>query len=342
MPRPSLILNHMAISRVGGTHGLLKGSVGNDTYLIVKSPNGDYTQVVQAKKTTHTDTKTVRLAVQQMCTAIVEAMMRDLKPIIKYSFQSAKNKTTSVNMFSQFALRSLANDCRSYWWQDGDFYYPDAGARTPVAGPFILSSGTLPYNCFSNYLSAVDYIDSLPISQKPSSHVFMNGGVVIFKTDSSDITIADFMKRNRLQYSSQIFVAFFTQKIDSDTEKITNKYHYAMITLNPRVRKDALISEETLMSLFVVQQTDNYGLAFNDKNRDLIAGALWDDRLVETDVVSIAAFSRDIYVGKTLVSDSKFIPTIGRQWPYYSHNMPAVQLWSWMHASPGTIYDYPW
>ena len=142
----------MAISRVGGTHGLLKGSVGNDTYLIVKSPNGDYTQVVQAKKTTHTDTKTVRLAVQQMCTAIVEAMMRDLKPIIKYSFQSAKNKTTSVNMFSQFALRSLANDCRSYWFQDGDFYYPDAGARTPVAGPFILSSGTLPYNCFSNYL----------------------------------------------------------------------------------------------------------------------------------------------------------------------------------------------
>lgn len=332
----------MAISRVGGTHGLLKGSVGNETYLIIKSPNGEYTQVVQAKKTTHTDTKTVKLAVQQMCTAIVEAMMRDLKPIIKYSFQAAKNKTASVNMFSQFALRSLANDCKSYWFQEGDFYYPDAGAYTPVAGPFILSSGTLPYNCFAKCQSAVDYIHDLPLEQKPSGYHFANGGAVIFKTGSSDQTIADFMKRNRLQYSSKIFIAFFTEFIDAETEKVSNKYHFAVISLNNRVRKDALISVDTLESLFIVQQKEKYGIFVNDKNRDVVAGAMWDDRLYETDVVSIAAFSMDMYLGKTLISDSRFEPTGDRQWPYHHFDMPAVQLWSWMHSSPGTIYDYPW
>lgn len=332
----------MAISRIGGTHGLLKGSVGDDTYLIVKSPSGSYTQIVQQKKTTHTDTKTERLAVQQMCTAIVEAMMRDLKSIIKVSFQSAKNKTASVNMFSNFALRSLANDCKNYWFQDGDFYYPDAGSKTPVAGPFILSSGTLPYNSFSEVLSAHQYVDNLPVSLKPSEHVFMNGGVVVFKTGDADKSIGDFMARNRLQYTTQVFVAFFTEKIDADTEKVYNRYRYAMISLNPRVRKDEPISIESLKALFVVQQADDYGLVVNDKNLDVIAGAMWDDRILETDIVSIAAFTRDNYQGKTLIHDSKFMPTSGRQWPYYHQNMPAVQLWSWMGARPGTIYDYPW
>lgn len=332
----------MAISRIGGTHGLLKGSVGNDTYLIVKSPSGEYQQVIQAKKTTHTDTKTERLAVQQMCTAIVESMMRDLKPIIKFSFQAARNKSQSVNMFSQFGLRALANDCRNYWFQDGDFYYPDSGANTPVAGPFILSSGSLPYNAFQGVMSAHAYVDGLPLSEKPTGFVFLNGGCVVLRRKSSDETIGDFMMSNRLQYTSQIFVAFFTEKIDASSDRIINHYHKALVTLNPRVRKDFPLSVESLSALFAIQQDDDFGIMVNDKNHDVCLGSMWLDRNLETDVVSIAAFTRDNVLGKTLVSDSRFVPTAGRRWPYYSGFMPAVQLWSWMKAPQSSIFDYPW
>lgn len=332
----------MAVSRVGGTKGLISGSVGDNTYLIVKNPSGVYTQVVQQKKTTHANTKTERLAVQQMCTAIVEAMMRDIKPIIKYSFQSARNVTSSVNTFSQFALLALSQDCKANWFQSGDFYYPDKGTHTPVAGPFTLSSGSLPYNAFQSVQSVVDYVNALPVEQKPSALLFMNGVAAILSPRPSDKTIGDFMYSNRLTYTSQIFVACFTERIDSDKEKVYNQYHYAVVSVNPRVLRDAPISVDTLSSLFSVKSSDEFGLMVNPINLDVVAGAFWYDRLLETDVVSVGGFTRDLYMGKWLVRSSKFVPATGRSWPYYSNAMPAVQLWSWMGGKPSQIYDYPW
>lgn len=332
----------MAQSRIGGTKGLLSGSVGDNTYLIVKNPSGSYSQVVQQKKTTHANTKTERLAVQQMCTAIVEAMMRDIKPIIKLSFQSAQNKSQSVNAFSQFALQALAQDCKNNWYQSGDFYYPDKGSHTPVAGPFTLSSGSLPYNAFHSVRSVQEYYNALPFAQKPPQLLTTNGGVAILKKGAADSTIGDFMKSNRLQYATQIMIAFFTETIYADTEKVVNLYHYAQVSLNPRVSRDLPISVESLAALFLVDSSDDMGVFVNPRNLDVLVGSMWRDPDLLSDVVSIGGFTRDLYMGKVLVRFSKFEPTGGRSWPYYARAMPAVSLWSWMGGRQSQIYEYPW
>lgn len=332
----------MATSRVGGTKGLLTGSVGGDTYYVQNDGNGNITQVVQQKKTTHTNTKTTRLAVQQMCTAIIEAMMRDLKPLIKISFQSAKNKTTSCNMFSQQGLMTLAQACRQHWYDNSDFYFPYKSEKAAVSGPFLLSSGSLPYNAFQGFGSIEDYSRSLAVESKPSWILDYNGAGVWFSAGKNVNTVGEFMKANRLTYSTMIGAAAFYEYINIETEKTYVGYKVALISINPEISPSSAISENALRALFRIQTKDPFSFLFNPKNNDCVVGSFFLDRDREYTMQSGAAFTRDYYLGRLYISDSIFHPLSGSRYPYITNQYPSQVLWSWLDLDTAQIIDYPW
>lgn len=332
----------MATSRVGGTKGLLTGSVGSDTYYVQNDGNGNITQIVQQKKTAHTNTKTVRLAVQQMCTAIIEAMMRDLKPLIKISFQSAKNKTSSCNMFSQYNLRLLAQDVRQHWYDSGEFYYPQRRFFSPVAGPFTLSCGSLPFNAFAGVGTPETWDRQVNILPRPGWAFGHSGVCVWFKCPAYLQTIGQFMKYNRLSYSSVICAAGFYDFIDTDNDKTQSGYIYAIISINPMVSSNSPISEDSLSSLFIITASWPITFHFLDLNRDVVVGAMRKDDFKLYTIFSYAAFTRDYYNGRLLISDSQFLTAPESSWPYELGSTPASSLWSWLNLEFPQKIDYPW
>ena len=116
---------NMASGRVGGTKSLKSGKVGDTVLGIVQEPNGSYAQKVSAYVPTKPQTQTVKLAVQQMCTAMVQAMMRDLKPLAKVAFQSGANKAKSLNAYSCFNLLKVAREAKDYLNETHDFEFAE-------------------------------------------------------------------------------------------------------------------------------------------------------------------------------------------------------------------------
>lgn len=332
----------MAYSRVGGTKGLMSGSVGQQTYYIIKSEDGKYYQRVQAKKEYHSDSITLRLATQRMCTAIIEAMMRDLKPLAKMAFQSAKNKTQSVNAFSSFNLRLLAQDCRQHWDNTGAFYYPVQGEKAAVAGPFYLSSGSLKYDAFEKVWHFPEWYRSFPVGQRPAGAAFLNGVCVSFTCSPSAQTVGDFLDENRLRYTTGIYVAAFWHHVDAGSKKETNGYKIAIINVNPKVQLSEPISQSVIESLFIVQSSDDVQVVYNPFTRGVAVGSLFVDVNSEYTIYSIGAFTRDYNFGRVCVSSHKFELASTGSWPFILNAYPALQLYSWMDMPQSWIAPYPW
>ena len=87
----------MAVGRVGGTKSLISGQVGNTIYQIVPDGDGGYSQKVMAKPESYRYTNTDKQALQRMKICVVETAMKQMKRLLGISFQSARNKTASVN-----------------------------------------------------------------------------------------------------------------------------------------------------------------------------------------------------------------------------------------------------
>lgn len=332
----------MAISRVGGTKGLASGSVGNETYYIVKDSNGKYVQQVQAKQHSRVDTKTLLLATQRMITASVEAMMKSLKPIAKYAFQSAKNKTQSVNAFSGHNIRLLTASCKAFWYEDSQFYFNAAGEPLAVAGPFYISSGSLPYDVFKRVWSYTDYWRSLPDAQKPTGQGFYNGVCVTFDVPANAKTLADFMTANRLTFSSQVMMAGFWEHVDEEIDKTSVGYKHAIVTINPRQKDSALLTEDSLKSLFLVTATDPVTIVYNPLARQVVVGSMFQDPSLEYTIISVGAFTRDYRMGRLMISSHHFEATGSSSFPYILGAYPARILYSYMDMPQSWIAPYPW
>ena len=114
----------MASGRVGGTRSRVTGQIGSEVYRVVRNADGTYTQFVSAKGQQTSTYTTPKLQVQRMITAMVESMMKQLKPVARISMQSGANKSKSLNAFSSFNLHLVAQDCKAHWYGDNTFVYP--------------------------------------------------------------------------------------------------------------------------------------------------------------------------------------------------------------------------
>lgn len=233
----------MASGRVGGTKSLISGKVGDDVYSIIQNDDGSYGQKVSAYVPTKQQTQTVKLAVQQMCTAMVEAMMKQYKPLASVGFQSAANKSKSLNAFSSYNLMLLAREAKDHWTEVVDFEYAEKGERIRTGGRYILSSGTLQYNCFDGYFGSSfpdSWIDPNVLTGQMRFGVF-------FLVPPSGWTIGQFMKRLKLTYSTEIWLAQYSTNQEEDVE---GEYVWCRVTLNHDIHESDTADEEHISALF--------------------------------------------------------------------------------------------
>lgn len=236
----------MASGRVGGTKALISGKVGDDVYSIVQSSDGSYRQAVATYVPTKAQTKTIKLAVQQMCTAMVQAMMRDLKPLGRVSFQSGANKSKSLNAFSSYNLYRVAREAKDYWNEAREFEFPRKGERLKVGGRWILSSGTLRYNCFGGYFAG-----SFPASWiEPYVRYSWASFGVFFERRSVYQTIGEWMDSYSITYSTEIWMACYFTNQDEGSE---GQYCWMQIKFNPAVSRSLSNTTENLENLIQIQ-----------------------------------------------------------------------------------------
>lgn len=233
----------MASGRVGGTKALISGKVGDDVYSIVSDGARGYHQKVSQYVPQKRQTVTVKLACQQMCTAMVEAMMRDLRPVATIAYQSAVNKSKSINAFSSFNILKVQREMRDHWYEFHEFQFPTKGKRLKLGGSWITSSGTLQENSFSNFIT--DAFESDWIASRP--RLAHSGLAVTFPVPGRGCTVRQFMEHNRLTYSTQVVVVCFFIDQDYDNEGF---YTYNILSMNPAVRPQEIVTKEVLQSLF--------------------------------------------------------------------------------------------
>lgn len=234
---------NMASGRVGGTKSLVTGKVGDEVYSIVQEPNGSYAQKVSAYVPTKAQTQTVKLAVQQMCTGMVEAMMKQMKPLANVAFQSAVNKSKSLNAFSSYNLMLLAREAKDYWDEVHEFEFAFKGERIRTGGRYILSSGSLQYNCFDGYFG-YSYPDTWIDPNVLTARLHFG---IFFLMPPAGWTIGQFMARLKLTYSTEIWIAQYSTNQEEDVE---GEYVWCRITLNHNVRQSDPATEENVQALF--------------------------------------------------------------------------------------------
>ena len=335
----------MASGRVGGTRSKIRGQVGDIIYQVVKNPDGTYTQISYGKPEDVTNTITPRLQAQRMCTSVIEALMRDLKPIGTISMQSAANKSKSLNAFSSFNLQLIARDCKNNWYSNNQFYYPKTGnIGTPseqMGGRFMLSSGTWPYNAFD----AVVY-------DKEPWRIWANASFIgkrfcglRFHLANQQETLQSFYQRHYMTSLDTIGFACFHDWLDfeSDPDDPTycTRHSYMIIKLDTTIASNAVVTPELLVRLFLIESDWDIFQRVSDDGKDYYVGLLVDNENLNAYFYTYGGFTISMMEGKKKISscqmswDSDYIDR------YLVGHAPADVMGTWMGEPNVKPYPSP-
>lgn len=338
-----LKIKTMASGRVGGTKSKISGVIGNEVYQVVRQPDGSYAQVVYGKPESVIQKTTPRLQAQRMCTCMVEALMRDLKPVGNISFQSAANKSKSLNAFSSYNLSLVARDCKANWYRNNQFIYPTRdmkeGTTQELGGPWILSAGSGQFDVFDRCL----WTDNpLAIWSKAWAIGCQFSGVG-FSVSMNRWTLADFMKQHRMtRLDKVVFVCFHDWWVDDPKtdERFYNTAHsYIIAQINPALPDNTLINQNVLDNLFVYESDREFLKQLSDDGSTFYFGVLVDNAKEDANIYYYNGFSISYLDGRKKIT-SKTLKTQnadGSQW--LLDHAPADVFWSWMD-SPG-VKPYP-
>ena len=333
----------MASGRVGGTRSKKRGQVGGTIYQVVRNPDGTYTQISYGKPEDVTQTITPRLQAQRMCTCMVEALMRDLKPVATISMQSAANKSKSLNAFSSFNLQLVANDCKANWYNGNQFYYP---ATTNIGEPdeqlgglYMLSSGTWQYNGFDEVLELINPIDVWPYRQ----FVGKRFAGFRFRLLDKQETIQQFLNRHYMSVLDQLVFCCFHDWTDYETDPddpIYNTRHsYIILSLDTSIPDSLVVTPELLSQLFVTNSDWEVFQRVSDDGRDYYVGILIDNENDNAYFYTLGGFTISHLEGKKKISSSRMKIAAGGTGQYFLGQAPADVFGSWM-GEP-SIKPYP-
>lgn len=328
----------MASGRVGGTKSLISGQVGKEVYQIVKQPDGTYTQVIISKGVRTETTTSERLQAQRMCTSMVESLMRDLKKVATISMQSAANKSKSLNAFSAYNLRLVANDCKANWEENNQFVYPvHTGSPTmksrDLGGPFLLSAGTGQWNHFDAVLelnTPQQYIQNWV-----SAHHIFDG--VQLNIPQGAVTVGDFLRRRMISRLDIIPICMFWSWTDeSDPEDPVEdwKHSYCFVRINPQVPDNMPLTLDVARNLFLLESDRrNPNVWLSNSGQSFYIGFAMDDREIDG-VWYLGAFTICYWSGKKTVTNSTYRYVGAGHGPYLLNAAPADVFWSWMDSYP--------
>lgn len=335
----------MATSRVGGSSGKLSGQVGTTIYQVTKNDKGQYIQI-EYNKGVRTETFTSeKLQAQRMCTSMVESLMRDLKKVGQISFQSAKNKTASLNAFSAFNLRLVARDMKENWYGHNQFIFPrhiktDIGVRD-LGGAYIISSGSLSHSLYDREIQRYDagqyFYDA------PTLDWFING--VQFDCQIGVDTLGDLLRSHMMsKLDTVVFCGFRTWNDadvspDNPTEFARNSYVIA--TMNLRIPSETVLTRESLKEIFILTSDIDTDIYVAKDGRSFVIGILSDNGGKDQSFEYVASFGISQYTGKKLVSKSTYHSPDGSDTPYWPDMCHSKVFGTWMGEAWNTNYQNP-
>lgn len=324
----------MASGRVGGTRSKIRGQVGDIIYQVVRNADGTYTQTSYGKPEDVTNTITPRLQAQRMCTSMVEALMRDLKPIGNICMQSAANKSKSLNAFSSYNLQLVARDCKENWYDNNHFYFPTtANIGTPheqMGGRYMLSSGTWQYNGFDALVHIVDIYSIWPfVSFRGKRFCGMK-----FAMASQPETVSNFLKRHFMSALDMLCFASLHSWIDlesnPDDPTFCTRHSYIKAQVNSTVDPNALVSESVLLELFSLESDWEVFAKMSDRGDAFYIGLLIDNENENGYFHTYGGFTISYLEGKKKISSSTMNLLPDEDTEYFTGSAPADVFGTWM------------
>lgn len=324
----------MASGRVGGTKAKVSGQIGSSIYQVRKNPDGTYSQIVYAKGTQTVSTTTPRLQAQRMCTAMVECLMADLKEVARISMQSYPNKSKSLNAFSSFNLRLVAQDCKTNWYSGNRFQYPSMSEvhyyDNDLGGPFMISSGTLQFNIFDREVADdFPYVDwVLPYTS--DTQYFYGVGFNI----TAGMTVGQFMKSHRMTYLDSFVFCGLDEYIDYDNHpddpQTVLRHIYYIAKVNAKVNENEVMTADTIQRLFNLDGNADFVTLMRADGTGFAIGYLAEYATKNEHLHYTACFSISYYAGKKKISSSTYHNPFGDTEPWALDATPTYVFGSWM------------
>lgn len=335
----------MAVARVGGTKAKIRGQVGDQIFQVKRNSDGTYTQYTYAKGVRTEVTLTPRLQAQRMCMAIVESMMRDLKPIARISFQSAKTKNASLNSFSSFNAQLVLRDCQEHWYGNNKFLFPYRN-RTDVTvkdegGPFMLSSGTLKENIFDLLVDDWDGDYQMYDINPWSEHFFG----VVFDCRVGVDTLNEFRKAHRMTIFDQMAICAYRHWFDfiSDPDDPTEYYRheYVIASFNQLIPGQTVLTADVIKNLFQIQSGWDAKVYIRRDGQGFGIGRAIKSIDLDEFVIYRGAFSISSFSGKKQITTSFYVHEDGDDDPWLLDQYPAYNFGSWMGDPHNHNYPSP-
>lgn len=335
----------MATGRVGGTKAKIRGQVGSEVYQIRNNGDGTYTQIVM-EKGVRTETETSpKLQAHRMCTSMVEAFMRDIKPVGQISMQSQRTKTDSLNALSSWNLKRVAQDCKDHWYNGNVFLYPTRQMKgqpdEELGGLYLLSSGTLEKDLFNEAV----YDDSPAVNYQ--SLFTINDGFACLRFDGivADMTVGEFLRAHymtRLDYVVLVIFREWFEWREGDEESIHHTRHsYLIAQINPDVATTDLMNRETVEKLFVFKTDFNGLCALSRDGHYLGLGMKLSQYEDDETVYYIGGFSISYLTGVKRITTSYMSDAQGLSSNYTQGFAPADIFYSWMGEPMHKPYPSP-
>ena len=336
----------MAVSKTGGTKGKLRGQVGNTVYQVRRNDDGTYTQVLYQKGERVETETTPKLQAQRMYTAMVESLMKELKPVGRISMQSGKNKSQSLNAFSSWNLRMVANDAKAHWYGNQAFVYP-RHYRTSMdiqdlGGPYIISSGSLSYNVFDEVICddypRAHYLDV------PSTDYWFYG--LKFSCRIAAETVGSFLSRHKMtKLDTMVYCGLreyldYSQDPDDPTDHI---YHeYIIMKLNLLAAESDIMTPDIIRNLFKFECSIEPTILIARDGLSFAIGYLANMQGIDERFWFHAGFSISYPRGKKEISSSQYFSPSLDPWPWLDDSWPAHVFGSWMGDPTNPNYPSPY
>lgn len=335
----------MASGRIGGTKSKVSGVIGNTVYQVRRNPDGTYSQIVMVKGVQTVNYTTPRLQAQRMCTAMVESLMKQLRPVATISMQSAANKSKSLNAFASYNLMLVAQDSKANWYQGNRFVYPEHLSTSlqiqDLGGVYMISSGTLSRNTF----------DDVIYERNPFYYYFgiTGQGVQLyglkFNCQIGRTRLRDFLNQHGMTYLDKVVFCGFrrwyvmNEKTEEEEEKL--KHSYIIASINPSMPIDTVLSIQTIPYLFKIESDVQATVCISRDYTNFVIGYLAQADILTEDLYYIAAFSISWQDGKKKISSSSYARPDGSTLPYWDNRAPAQVFGSWMGQPEVVPYPSP-
>ena len=335
----------MASGRVGGTKAKVSGLIGDAVYKVVRNPDGTYSQVVNIKGQQTITNTSPALQVQRMVTAMVESLMKDLRPIARISMQAYANKSKSLNGFSSLNINLVNQDVRAHWYGGNRFVYPKHGRDDvnvrDLGGHYLISAGTLLYNLFDE--KVFDPIPRAHFINFPAGYDSIYG--VRFNIPNEVLTIGDFLRAHRAtRLDSIVFCGFrdwftYDQQNEEPVEHI--KHQYFILSVNVEVPDDAPFTDDNVDKMFVVNASAPVTLVWANDHKSFVVGFPCDLDGKDDQFYYWAAFSISYADGRKKISSSSYSSPDGRDDPWFTESTPAKVFGSWIGEPGNSNYPNP-